>query len=128
LFFFGIFGVDTKEYEIRDIQNVICKSCGSMTSYRLIKTYSRFHFFFIPLFKWSEKYYLISRCCNSVFEIPVELGKEFEGGSNVSINDNDLSPVYNDYIYGYGGVTCPSCHAVLEHNFSYCPYCGTKLK
>lgn len=127
MFFIGIFGVENREKEIRDIQNVICKVCGSMTNYKLIKTYNVFHFFFIPLFKWGIKYYLVSRCCQSVFEIPLELGKDLEGGGNTPINNMDLSSIYvgkDDY---YGGPRCPRCHKSLDNDFEYCPYCGEKL-
>lgn len=124
LFFIGIFGMETKEKEIRDIQNVICKACGQMTSYRLVKTYNYFHIFFIPLFKWGKKYYLISRCCNSMFEIPVELGEALEGGRDVPVRDEDLTPIH----HGYSLIICPSCRRHVDPEYSYCPYCGTRIR
>lgn len=126
MFFIGIFGIDNKEKEVRDIQNKVCKSCGNMTSFKLIKSYSFFHFFFIPLFKWNIKYFLISRCCNSVFSIPNELGKELEGGRDATIREEAMTPINN--FYGYDTIVCPSCKSIVEPRFSYCPYCGRRVK
>ncbi|SKA91246.1 zinc-ribbon family protein [Caloramator quimbayensis] len=124
MFFIGIFGIETKQEEIKDIQNVICKACGAMTSFRLIKTYNVFHFFFIPIIKWSKKYYIISRCCNRPFEIPIEKGEEIERGRDIPLNDEDLRPLYNNYDYNI----CPNCKNEVDNNFIYCPYCGNKLR
>lgn len=126
MFFIGIFGIETKQKEIRDVQNMICKACGSMTSLRLIKTYNYFHFFFIPLFRWGTRYFLISRCCNAMFEISKELGAELEGGRDVPLGDDDLRPVYGNYGCDY--LTCPGCRKPVDESFMYCPYCGTKIK
>ena len=126
MFFIGIFGVEMKEKEIRDIQNIICKACGAMTSFRLFKTYSYFHIFFIPLFKWNIKYYVISRCCNTMFEIPKEIGEALEGGRNTPLNDEDMKPVYSEEKGNY--VICPECKRPVDNNFSYCPYCGARLR
>lgn len=126
MFFIGIFGVEMKEKEIKDIQNKICKICGSMTALRLFKTYSYFHIFFIPLFKWNIKYYVISRCCNTMFEIPEEIGKALEGGRDIPLSDEDMRPVYPDGRDNY--VICPECRRPIDNNFSYCPYCGARLK
>jgi RNA polymerase subunit RPABC4/transcription elongation factor Spt4 len=123
LFFIGVFGIESKEKEIREIQNKVCKSCGKLTSYRLVKTYNYFHFFFIPTFRWSTRYYLIARCCRAVFEIPPELGRELEGGRDVPIRDEDLTRVGQSY----GSTSCPSCGNPVEPGFAFCPHCGTKM-
>lgn len=124
MFFIGVFGIETKQEEIKDIQNVICKGCGSLTSYRLIKTYNLFHFFFIPIIKWSKRYFLISRCCNSAFEILSEKGEQLERGMDIPLNDDDLKPLYNDYSYNL----CPNCKREVDLSFMYCPFCGTRLR
>jgi ssDNA-binding Zn-finger/Zn-ribbon topoisomerase 1 len=124
LFFIGVFGIENKEKEIREIQNRVCKSCGKLTSYTLVKTYNYFHIFFIPTFKWSTRYYLIARCCGAVFEIPLGLGRKLEAGEDMPIKDEDLTGINQ----GYGASTCPSCRSQVEHKFLYCPYCGTKMR
>ena len=69
MFFIGVFGIDNKEKEIKILNNFCCKNCNESSEAKLIKTYSFFHFFFLPLFKWNEKYYVICNGCNSIFNI-----------------------------------------------------------
>lgn len=131
MFFIGIFGIQNKQKELRQIQNIICKACGTMSSYTLIKAYSCFEFFFIPLFRWGETYYLKDRHCGAVFEISKELGKRLESGEDVSINDWDLRQINSDYNYGYGNsgyVICRKCGREVDSSYEYCPYCGEKLR
>lgn len=124
MFFVGVFGIENKEKEIRDIQNIHCRACGSLSSYKLVKTFNFFHFFFIPVFRWKEEYYLVSRCCQSVFSITKELGRALEEGNTVDIRHEDITPLNNSYVNNM----CPSCHRRLDNSFEYCPYCGTKLR
>lgn len=123
MFFIGIFGIENKSLFIKDIQNKICKSCGAMTSYKLVKSYNFFHFFFIPLFKWNIEYYVISRCCSNVFIIPREIGLRIEKGEEVQLTDDDLKP-----IGGAASNTCPGCGQYVAPEFTYCPYCGSKVR
>ena len=51
MFFIGVFGIDNKEKEIKILNNFCCKNCNESSETKLIKTYSFFHFFFLPLFK-----------------------------------------------------------------------------
>ena len=76
MFFIGIFGIESKSKEIKILENLQCKKCNLKTKGKLIKTFDCFHFFFIPLFKWNESYYVVCNRCNSVYEIPKEKGKE----------------------------------------------------
>lgn len=131
MFFFGIFGVSSKEKEVRDIRNKICKKCNSMTTYKLIKTYNIFHIFFIPIIKWGEKYYLKSRCCATIFEIAEEVGKRLEQGEDVHIQDSQIREIYSnheDNFYGDGEISCRGCGSRVKSSFKYCPNCGEKLK
>lgn len=131
MFFFGVFGIENKQKEIRLIQNVVCKACGSMTTYRLIKVYNYFHFFFIPIFKWGEIYYVESRCCASLFEIPREIGRELERGKDIPLNDEYLRQVNTNYGYGndFGTtIVCHSCGRTIDRSFQFCPHCGNRVK
>lgn len=127
MFFIGIFGINSKNKEIREIQNIICKACGTLSSYKLVKTYDCFEFFFIPLFRWNTRYYLVSRCCGSIFEIPIDLGHRLEDGENISINDLDLKEVKINNQHS-GNNICPNCGRLINGDFTYCPYCGSKIK
>lgn len=129
MFFFGVFGIENREKEIGDIKNVICKSCGSLTSYNLIKVYYVFHIFFIPVIKWGERYYLKSRCCNAVFEITKELGKKLERDSSVPFDNSDMSEMYSEgSSMKCGTITCRNCGRQVDSSYEYCPYCGTKMR
>ncbi|KYH29340.1 MULTISPECIES: zinc ribbon domain-containing protein [Clostridium] len=130
MFFFGVFGVSTREKEIREISNKICKKCGAMTAYKMIKTYNVFHIFFIPIIKWGEKYFLKSRCCDTIFEISGELGRELEQDEKVHIDDNELREIYSNYnneFYNKKEIRCRNCGSEVDSSFKYCPNCGEKL-
>ncbi|MPQ43081.1 zinc ribbon domain-containing protein [Clostridium tarantellae] len=130
MFFIGIFGLSTKEKEIKVLNNIQCKNCKCDTRGKLIKTFQCFEFFFIPVFKWNEKYYVVCERCNTIYEIPKEKGKDIEKGENLELTYWDLKAIdseYNNINYSQK-ITCPNCGKVLESNFEYCPYCGTKIK
>jgi DNA-directed RNA polymerase subunit RPC12/RpoP len=130
MFFIGIFGIQNKEKEIKYLNNISCNSCNSESGAKLIKSYNFFHFFFIPLFKWNEKYYVICSNCSGIFEIPQEKGKRIENGEDVEITYWDLKTVETGhYNYGYtAGSKCSHCGRTVEPHFEYCPYCGARLR
>jgi hypothetical protein len=126
MFFFGIFGVNGKQKELRDINNITCKQCGRLGVYRLVKQYSYFHIFFIPVFKWGEKYFLVSRCCKSVFSISEDKGRRLEQGADHSIEEMELQ-----YLYGeekHQRDACSNCGSEIDRSFEFCPYCGRKVE
>ena len=130
MFFIGIFGIENGQKEIKNLSSIPCKRCNGNTDGKLIKTFYMFQFFFIPIFKWSEKYYIKCNSCNSIYEISKEKGKKIENGENIEITYWDLSEInigyYNNY---YSPITiCPSCGKKVEGEYNYCPYCGTKIK
>lgn len=124
MFFLGIFGIETRKKELRSIQNVVCKSCGMFTVYILIKTYNVFHFFFIPFFKWGEKYYVKSRCCGTIYEIPFDAGKRLEQGENMSFDNMEMREVYSGSSSEGRNIHCEACGRIIDSSFTYCPYCG----
>lgn len=124
MFFIGIFGADERKKEIKSIQNVVCKACENMTTYKLIRVNKIFHLFFIPIFKWDKRYYLISRCCNTIFSIPYNLGESLENSEDVDIKDEDLEQI-NSYVNTNERI-CSNCGNMVKSNFKYCPHCGEK--
>lgn len=123
MFFIGIFGIDQKYKPIGTYNNVICPACGALTHYEIFKSYSYFHIFFIPTFKWNIKYYVRSTCCNSSFELDPLIGQEFERGNNPEIKEEHLHSANQRSLYKY----CRNCGATFDSSYSYCPYCGGKL-
>lgn len=125
MFFFGIFGIDTKSKEIIDINNITCRYCGSYGAYRLVKKYSFFHFFFIPLIRWGEEYFLISRCCRSIFRISREDGRRLEEGIELNMDGIEMQYLYSEE--NHQSDRCPYCGHDVERSFEYCPHCGRRL-
>lgn len=124
---FFIFGIQNKEKEIAVLGNIQCKNCDKGQGGKLIKTYNFFHFFFIRIFKWNEKYYVICNGCSSVFEIPKDKGKDIERGAKIDITYWDLKPA-NENHYGLGAWKCNNCGREVRPDYDYCPYCGVRIK
>ena len=130
MFFIGIFGIQNKEKEIKYLNNISCSNCNDESTAKLIKTYNFFHFFFIPLFKWNEKYYVICSNCSTVFEIPRDKGKRIENGEDVEITYWDLKNAETGYYNNSytAGNRCSYCGNTVESHFQFCPYCGRRLR
>ncbi|MBS6501372.1 zinc-ribbon domain-containing protein [Clostridium tertium] len=129
MFFIGIFGIENKEKEVKIINNLTCKSCNRLSMARIIKHYEFFHFFFIPIFKWNEKYYVECGSCKKIFSISKEKGKMIERGENIDITYWDLHEINNNYAYDYNiNSVCKSCGKVVDSEYKYCPYCGHEIK
>lgn len=128
MFFIGVFGIERKEEERGNLNDISCRNCDTGLGGRVIKTFSFFHFFFIPIFKWNEKYYVVCNGCNFIYEISTEKGKCFEKDKDVKFNYWDLKPVEGVNEISSHGNICLNCGKVVENNFKYCPYCGEKIK
>lgn len=126
MFFFGVFGIETKQEELGELENIVCKKCGSLSRYTIIKTYNVFHVFFIPFIRWGEKYYLKSRCCKTIYAVTKEDLEKVKEEKN--INNIYLEELYseNSY-YGYNTIICNNCGKEVEGSFKYCPHCGKKI-
>lgn len=107
------------------VDNINCKECSITTSGKLVKDFSFFHFFFIPLFKWNETYYVICDRCSTVYRISKEKGKSIERGEISEVSYWDLEEVGKN---NYSGIRkCTRCGAEVDNSFMYCPYCGEKI-
>lgn len=127
MFFIGIFGIENKEKEIKIINNFTCKNCNRLTIGRVIKHYEFFHFFFIPIFKWNEKYYVECGSCKQIFSISKEKGKMIERGENIELTYWDSNEINNTYGYNINNI-CNNCGKVVDSKYRYCPYCGHEIK
>lgn len=97
MFFIGIFGIEHREKIIKEINNLTCKKCLQNVTGKLVKQYDYFHFFFIPIFKWHEEYYLICENCSCVFKVSKEKGKSIEHDNDIEINYWDLKEEENTW-------------------------------
>lgn len=121
---FFVFGISTKEKEIDFTQTTICFSCGSYGRYEVFMTYTHLSLFFIPVLRWNKEYYIRMSCCNSLYSIDSELGKDIERGVKTTINESDLSPININF---NKESQCPSCNYKLSPEYEYCPSCGQKI-
>ena len=124
-----IFGIENKQKEIKQLDNIYCKTCSIRTMGTLIKSYEYFHIFFIPIFRWNEKYYIMCKRCNSIYEISKEKGKAIENGEINEVNLEDMTLIQEGQVYGKRAVkkVCPNCGKTVEGDYNYCPYCGSKI-
>lgn len=122
MIFIGIFGVKEVQKSIGTYNNVICPACHALTRFEIFKTYTCFHIFFIPIFRWNTKYYIKPACCGSIYEFDPASAREYEKGQISEIKDEYLRPVNH-----YPSRTCVNCGAQVESGFSFCPYCGRRL-
>ena len=119
-------GIESKEKELRTIPNLMCKACGRLTSYKLIKTYNYFQLFFIPIFRWKERYMLISKCCGSVFELTKNQGQDLEHGKDSILDNLNITIVEDNSCKT--NILCYNCGESVESRFEFCPHCGKKLR
>lgn len=118
MFFFGIFGIQDKVRQIKEFTNIIC-TCGRYSSMKLMQSYTYFHIFFIPLFKWNKKYYIDARCCGRIFEVPDDYADELLQSDNVDMGRlKEINVPYR---------VCPNCGAQVDSGYRYCPYCGKEI-
>ena len=59
-------------------QQIICDVCGKYGRFQVFMTYTVLSLFFIPCFKWNKHYYVQTSCCNTVYELDAEIGKELQ--------------------------------------------------
>lgn len=130
MFFIGVFGIENKEKIIKETQRIYCKGCNDYIEGKIIKVYSFFHFFFIPLFKWNEKYYVIYNNCNHVYSISKEKGKSIEHDESYEISYWDLKDFQGANYENNNAINnkCFRCGRELERDYIYCPYCGGKIR
>jgi len=122
MFFVAFFGIQNKDKQIGTYKNAPCPICERGAEYEIHKSYSYFHIFLLPLFKWNVKYLIKTACCNGVYELDPEVGREFEKNPGITISKDNLKPL-NNSVLKY----CVNCKAYAPAEFNYCPYCGGRL-
>lgn len=126
MFFIGIFGVEARECVIRDVKNLYCRECDEHVFGRVIKRYNFFHFFFIPVLKWNERYYVKYDNCSHIYGISKEKGKSIESDEDIELCYWDLKDIEESNNSSRFNNRCVCCSRVVEREYIYCPYCGKK--
>ncbi len=131
MFFIGIFGIESNDKEIKSFTGVVCPCCGRLTKAVLFMSYTYFHIFFIPTFRWNRRYYVKLRCCGALYAAPEDYAKQLKTADDIDFSR--LKKVSG----GFGGFEapppgggsayeCPRCGKSVDKSFPYCPYCGAK--
>lgn len=124
MFFIGIFGVETKNVELKPLPATMCKHCRGTEKFTLFKHYRQFHFFFIPLWKWRLEYYIVCDTCQTIAKIPLEKGRALEADEKMELTLWDQEIVYTP---SENKRRCHHCHEVVDATYQYCPHCGNHL-
>jgi len=104
--------------------NSICKQCGEICRYEIIMAANTLTVFFIPLFKFSKRFYVKCSNCSALFELDKKVGTAIANGENIIICDENLK-LLDENFCKIG--TCPHCMSQINEDFEYCPKCGKKL-
>lgn len=88
---FFICGINQEEKELGSFGPYICGACGSYGRYQVYITYMCLSLFFIPILKWSKRYYVRTSCCQSLYELDPEVGKQIQHGESVEIRPEDMT-------------------------------------
>lgn len=120
---FFILGINQKK-KILDYNSKLCiHKCGKYERIEVFMIYTVLSLFFMPTIKWNKKYYVKYYCCNEIYELNPQIGKQLEYGNNVEIKECDL--IY----YGHENAVkkCSNCGYSTDEDFLYCPKCGNKI-
>lgn len=119
MFFIGVFGIQDREKKIGLVSGS-CGECGSESGF-VLRQERIFHFFFLPLFHWNRRYYLICDGCRQASEIGEERAERLLAGESFGPWDLPKSKMNQER-------RCPKCGRILEERDRYCAQCGQKLE
>ena len=120
--FIGIFGIETKTKTQGEVTALNCPEHGMIRG-AIEMTFTYFHFFFIPLFRWNREYRLVLRC-GCVYVMTREQAEAAIDGGKVDLEQ--MVRVHSGYQPEYKH--CGACGKNFDSSYRYCPFCGTELK
>lgn len=122
---FFIMGITQGRKDLDYNELVICEHCGSYGRLQVFVTYMCLSLFFIPCIKWGKKYYVQTTCCNTIYELDAETGRQIARGDAVEIEPAKLYKVQAGYKSRCR--KCQHCGYETQEDFEYCPKCGQKF-
>jgi hypothetical protein len=132
---FLIFGIQNGEKRFPINGSFVCPSCGRRTGVTVVMTYYYFSLFFIPVFFWGYRYYVVTDCCGASARLDETTGKNVRRGRTdtfTDIDNLDFSDAFGTgYTPGASGCAerrCPHCGYKTYENFDYCPKCGSRME
>ncbi len=117
---FFIMGINTVEKKLEYNSNMRIHSCCSYERAEVHLRANVLSLFFINTLKFNREYFVKYTCCNRVYRLNKDIGKEIEKGLNVEITEADL---LEEVFTGY---RCSNCNNTLDRDYEFCPYCGNK--
>lgn len=123
---FFMIGITDGRKDLDYVQTIICNVCGKYGRYQVFMTYTVLSLFFIPCFKWNKTYYVQTSCCNTLYELNLEIGKALEKGEQIEILPEHLQ-IVKRATYGYSFKRCSNCGYETTEDFEFCPKCGRHL-
>lgn len=125
---FFICGISQGRKQFNYSRTVICSLCGAYGKYQIFMTYSYFSVIFIPIIKWDRHYYVQMSCCNTIYELNPEKGKQVSHGEIVDITEQDLTIIEPGRRNSqWSQRKCMSCGYETEEDFEFCPKCGHRF-
>lgn len=125
---FFICGISQGRKQFAYARTVICSLCGGYGRYQIFMTYSYFSVFFIPIIKWDRHYYVQMSCCNTIYELNPEKGKQVSHGETVDITEQDLTIIEPGRRNSqWSQKKCMSCGYETAEDFEFCPKCGHRF-
>ncbi len=121
MFFFGIMGIGSKA-KPAGMAAAACPLCGRQVQMSIACSYSYFHFFFIPLFRFGVQYYATCPGCAGVFALEKRLGDCIKKGQPITLTAADLRPVKPNQPN-----LCPACGHRNPAGSAFCNRCGHPL-
>ncbi|CDZ74362.1 Hypothetical protein ING2D1G_0167 [Peptoniphilus sp. ING2-D1G] len=118
---FFIMGMNQKRDSLEYSSPLEVHDCGKYGRMEIFVVYNALSLFFIPLLKLGKNYYVKYTCCEKIYQLNDEIGRQIERGENPAINDRDL------ILISEGRQFCPNCGYPVDQNFEYCPKCGERL-
>ena len=122
---FFMMGITQGRKDFEYNQTVICDRCGTYGRYQVFMTYMCLSLFFIPCFKWNRQYYVQSACCNTIYSLDPEIGRQIARGADTEILPQHLTQVQAGYRSCYK--RCINCGFETQEDFEFCPKCGRRF-
>lgn len=122
---FFMIGITQGRKNLEHNQMIICNHCGSYGRYQIFMTYMCLSLFFIPCLKWNRQYYVQTTCCDTIYLLDPEIGKQIEKGKAIEILPENLTEVQAGTRSRWK--KCSNCGYETQEDFEFCPKCGKKL-
>lgn len=121
---FFLMGINRQQKKLEFSQMMICGLCGQYGRYEVYRVCTVLSLFFIPVLKWGKQYYVKTTCCNGMYTIDREVGRQIERKEITELRPEQLHLMPNQKRFR----RCEACGYQTEENFSFCPNCGSPMK